>query len=59
MNSVHFQLTSDNLFNMDQSIYEDGSGNLYNEQGSLIAVLEMKVDNEQYTKQYNKLCDNI
>ncbi|KAG2191091.1 hypothetical protein INT47_010407, partial [Mucor saturninus] len=33
---------------MDQLIFEDGSGNLCNEQGDSVAVLAMDVDNEQY-----------
>lgn len=33
---------------MDQFIFEDGSGNLCNEQGDSVAVLAMDVDNEQY-----------
>lgn len=33
---------------MDQFIYEDGSGNLYDKGGTSIAVIDMEVDNEQY-----------
>lgn len=33
---------------MDQFIFEDGSGNLCNEQGGSVAALAMDVDNKQY-----------
>ncbi|KAI8639334.1 hypothetical protein BD408DRAFT_324453, partial [Parasitella parasitica] len=33
---------------MDQFIFEDGKGNLYDEQGESVAVLAMEVDDEQY-----------
>lgn len=33
---------------MDQFIFEDGNGNLCNEQGKSAAVISMEIGNEQY-----------
>ncbi|KAL0084563.1 hypothetical protein J3Q64DRAFT_1659724 [Phycomyces blakesleeanus] len=33
---------------MNRFIFEDGSGNLYDEQSTSIAVLSIEVDKEQY-----------
>ena len=33
---------------MSQFVYEDGSGNLYNEQGTSVSIIDMEVDEDQY-----------
>lgn len=33
---------------MSQFVYEDGSGNLCDEQGTSVAIIDMEVDNDQY-----------